>query len=82
LFYSTLNEKQRRLYTGLESIKIGYGGDKLIAQLFNINQETVSKGRQELVSGNFEKQGVRKPGSGRPKIKKNARHNTANRKTT
>ena len=82
LFYSTLNEKQRRLYTGLESIKIGYGGDKLIAQLFNINQETVSKGRQELVSGDFEKQGVRKPGSGRPEIKKNARHNTANRKTT
>ena len=82
LFYSTLNEKQRRLYAGLEAIKIGYGGDKLIAQLFNINQETVSKGRQELVSGNFEKQGVRKPGSGRPEIKKNARHNTENRKTT
>jgi len=82
LFYSTLNEKQRRLYAGLEAIKIGYGGDKLIAQLFNINQETVSKGRQELVSGNFEKQGVRKPGSGRPGIKKNARHNTSNRKTT
>ncbi len=78
LFYSTLNEKQRRLYAGLEAIKIGYGGDKLIAQLFNINQETVSKGRQELVSGDFEKQGVRKPGSGRPEIKKNARHNSEN----
>lgn len=78
LFYSTLNEKQRRLYAGLESVKIGYGGDKLISQLLNINPETVSKGRQELVTGDFERQGVRKPGSGRPEIKKNARNNTSN----
>jgi len=78
LFYSTLDEKQRRLYAGVESIKIGYGGDKLIAQLLNINHETVSKGRQELTTGNFEKQGVRKPGSGRPEIKKNAGDNTTN----
>lgn len=78
LFYSTLDEKQRRLYAGLESIKIGYGGDKLISQLLNINPETVSKGREELATGGFEKQRVRKPGSGRPRIKKNTRNNTPN----
>lgn len=78
LFYSTLDEKQRRLYAGLESVKIGYGGDKLIAQLLNIHHETVSKGREELVKENFEKQGVRKSGSGRQSIKKNAGNNPKN----
>ncbi len=78
LFYSVLDEKQRRLYAGLESIKIGFGGDKLIGQLLNINQETVSKGRQELATGDFEKRNVRKAGAGRPGIKKNAGDNSAN----
>lgn len=72
LFYSTLNEKQRRLYAGLESIKIGYGGDKLIGDLLRINTETVSKGRQELIQGDFYEEGIRKPGAGRPEVKKNA----------
>lgn len=72
LFYSTLDEKQRRLYAGLESVKIGHGGDKLIGQLLNINQETVSKGRRELTMGDFEKQNTRKSGSGRPSVKKNS----------
>lgn len=75
LFYSTLNEKQRRLYAGLESIKIGHGGDKLIGELLQINIETVSKGRQELVKEDFYKEGVRKPGGGRPGIKKNSGNN-------
>lgn len=33
LFYAFLDEKQRRLYAGLESLKIGFGGDKSIAEL-------------------------------------------------
>lgn len=72
LFYSILNEKQRRLYAGLESMKIGHGGDTLISKLLNIDPETVSKGRKELVSGNFEKDRVRKQGAGRHEIKKNS----------
>ena len=70
LFYSILNEKQRRLYAGLESIKIGHGGDKLISQLLKTDSETVSKGRKELISSDFEKDRVRKQGAGRPEIKK------------
>ncbi len=70
LFYSTLNEQQRRLYAGLESIKIGHGGDKLIGKLLQINAETVSKGRQELIKEDFYREGTRKPGAGRPEIKK------------
>jgi len=72
LFYSILNEKQRRLYAGLESLKIGHGGDTLISKFLNIDPETVSKGRKELISGDFEKDRVRKQGAGRPEIKKNS----------
>src|SRR5450631_736617 len=31
LFFSMLDEKQRRLYAGLESLKLGYAGDQRIA---------------------------------------------------
>ena len=72
LFYSILDEKQRRLYAGLESLKIGHGGDNLISQLLKTDPETVSKGRKELTSGYFEKERVRKQGAGRPEIKKNS----------
>src|SRR5438093_10285053 len=36
LFYSLLNEQQRRLYAGLESIKLGRGGDTLLADLLDL----------------------------------------------
>lgn len=75
LFYSILDEKQKRLYAGLESLKIGHGGDSLISQLLKIDPETVSKGRKELISTHFEKNRVRKQGAGRPEIKKNPRDN-------
>ncbi|MCD4747709.1 MAG: hypothetical protein K8R58_15545 [Bacteroidales bacterium] len=72
LFYSILDEKQRRLYAGLESLKIGHGGNKLISKLLKTDPETVSKGRKELISADFEKDRVRKQGAGRPEIKKNS----------
>ena len=50
LFYCTLNEKQRRLYAGLESLKLGNGGDKFISDLLNLNIKTVIRGRKELIS--------------------------------
>ncbi len=75
LFYSILDEKQRRLYAGLESLKIGHGGDNLISQLLKTDPETVSKGRKELISAHFDKNRVRKQGAGRPEIKKNSGNN-------
>src|SRR5439155_20776290 len=35
LFYSLLDEQQRRLYAGLESIKLGHGGDTLLADFLH-----------------------------------------------
>ena len=32
LFYSLLDEQQRRLYAGLESMKLGHGGDSVLAE--------------------------------------------------
>jgi len=65
LFYSILDERQRRLYAGLESFKFGYGGDLKIANLLGLNTHTVAKGRRELFSQDFEAKRVRKEGGGR-----------------
>jgi hypothetical protein len=65
LFYSLLDERQRRLYTGLEALKVGHGGDAQIAELLGIDPGTVARGRQELLSGEVTPGRVRRPGAGR-----------------
>lgn len=67
LFCSMLNEKQRRLYAGLESLKLGHGGDAHIASLLGMDPHTVAKGRKELMNADLTETGkVRSPGAGRP----------------
>jgi hypothetical protein len=46
LFCSMLNERQRRLYAGIESLKLGHGGDTYIASLLGMDPHTVARGRQ------------------------------------
>lgn len=70
LFYSLLNEKQRRLYAGIESLKLGYGGDKLVAELLGLHPDTVRRGRQELSEEHVETESVRTAGGGRKTSKK------------
>lgn len=70
LFFSLLDEKQRRLYAGLESLKWGHGGDRMIADFMGMDVGTIAKGRQELLEQNVETQGIRKPGGGRKSIEK------------
>lgn len=67
LFYCTLNEKQRRLYAGLEALKLGDGGDRFVSELLNLNIKTVAKGRKELLGENVELDTVRSSGGGRKK---------------
>ena len=71
LFVSLLDEKQRRLWAGLESMRIGHGGDTAIAQLLKITPQTVAKGRKELLDQDVEIERVRRAGGGRAAIKKN-----------
>jgi hypothetical protein len=72
LFLSTLDERQRRLYAGLESLKTGHGGDEYIAHLFGLDRHTVARGREELLAQAAPHAGVRRGGGGRPATKKNA----------
>lgn len=65
LFYSLLDERQRRLYAGLEAMKIGHGGDRQIAGLLDMDPGTVARGRHELLGGEFETHRVRRIGGGR-----------------
>ena len=74
-FYHSLNEKERRLYAGLEALRIGHGGRNYIASVLGCSRNTVSKGACEIsdlpkeqvekVIGKQVKQVIRKPGGGR-----------------
>jgi hypothetical protein len=70
LFSSLLDEKQRRLYAGLESIKYGHGGDQRLAQLLHLDPHTVARGRRELLAQEVDGGRVRKPGGGRKPAEK------------
>ena len=70
LFYSLLDEKQRRLYAGLESLKLGHGGDHKIAVFLGLDVHTVARGRRQLLGGEVQRKGVRKKGAGRPAVEK------------
>jgi len=49
VFFSLLDEKQRRLYAGLEALKWGYGGDRKVARLLGFDEKTLAKGRTDLL---------------------------------
>jgi len=70
LFYSLLDEQQRRLYAGLESLGWGHGGDQQMAQLLGLNVDTVARGRAELLRGQVLHARVRQVGGGRPRAEK------------
>ena len=70
LFASLLDERQRRLFAGLESLKCGWGGDRRIATLLGIDPSTVATGRRQLVERDVEVDRVRRAGGGRTPTEK------------
>lgn len=70
LFFSLLDEKQRRLYAGLEAHKMGHGGDRNIADFLGLDVHTVAKGRRELFGGDVQRGTVRRRGGGRKAVEK------------
>ena len=70
LFYSLLDEQQRRLYAGLESVQQGHGGDRQLAEALGLEEETVARGRRELLAGEVQCSRVRRAGGGRPPAEK------------
>lgn len=73
LFFSLLDEKQRRLYAGLEALKTGRGGDGRIAELLGIDDGTVARGRRELLAQDVEVERIRRVGAGRKPVEKKRR---------
>lgn len=69
-FLTVLNEKQRRLYLGLESMKLGRGGDVHMASIVGVNVKTIARGRKELLSRQINLDRIRRKGAGRPSLKK------------
>src|ERR1700736_881053 len=70
LFYSLLDEQQRRLYAGLESLKLGRGGDRSLADFLDLDPHTVARGRQQLLAQDVEVDRARKTGGGRKPVEK------------
>jgi hypothetical protein len=68
-FVSTLDERQRRLYVGLESKKLGRGGDRHMAIITGLNVNTIAKGRRELEQAE-PSDCIRAPGGGRLRVEK------------
>jgi hypothetical protein len=73
LFMSLLDEKQRRLFGGLESLRLGWGGDREVAEAIGLDPHTVAKGRKELLDHDVEMDRLRRPGGGRPSTEKKPR---------
>ena len=68
LFYNNLSEKDKRLFAGLESMRIGYYGVSAVSKKLNIHKHTVRAGQKELVSEKLTPcLKVRKNGGGRKK---------------
>ena len=65
-----LDERQRRLYAGLESLRHGRGGDGRVAAQLGMAPATVAKGRRQLLSGDYQTERVRQPGGGRKALEK------------
>jgi hypothetical protein len=70
LFYSLLDEQQRRLFAGLESMKLGHGGDTILADFLGLDSHTVARGRQQLLDQNVSTGRTRRSGGGRIRVEK------------
>jgi hypothetical protein len=77
LFFSLLDEQQRRLFAGLESLQRGRGGQQRTAQAFGMDVDTVARGERELIAGQVLRHRVRQEGAGRPSVEKKRRKSSS-----
>lgn len=73
LHFSQLNEKEKRFYASMEALRLGYGGQKYIVELFRISDYRVRAGITELnnpeLLDEIPKGKIRREGGGRKKKK-------------
>jgi hypothetical protein len=70
LFYGLLDEQQCRLFAGLESMRVGHGGDTLLADFLGLDAHTVARGRQQLLDRDVISGRTRRAGGGRTPTEK------------
>jgi hypothetical protein len=68
-FLSTLDERQQRLFVGMESRRVGYGGDQHLALVTGLSVKTIARGRRELEQAEPDDR-IRAPGGGRVRVEK------------
>jgi hypothetical protein len=49
-FYNQLDERNKRLYAGLEANIIGYYGVQSVSSVLNVHRHTVRRGQKELLN--------------------------------
>ena len=66
-FYSSLSEKDKRRYGGLEARKLPYGGISYLCRVLGCDHKTIGRGLAELdgLEGAIEGDRIRKAGGGR-----------------
>ena len=65
-FFETLTEKDKRQYAAIEALKIGYGGQRYMANVLGISTKTIQRGQAEIESGNRPPADrIRREGAGR-----------------
>jgi len=69
--FEVLDERQRRLYAGLESLRPDSGGDRIVADRLGMARATVTNGRKQRLSGKYERHQVRKPRGRRKRSDRN-----------
>lgn len=47
-FYRSLNERDRRRYAAVETMKLGHGGIQYVARVLGCDPKTITRGIQEL----------------------------------
>jgi len=67
VFMSRLDEAQRRWYAALEAQRVGQGGDRLLAPITGLDEQTIRRGREERGTELAQRpaEQVRQPGAGR-----------------
>jgi transposase len=65
---SLLDERGRRLWAAAESLSLGYGGAAVVSDATGISLPTIRSGCRQLVSGDYERDRIRRPGAGRPPL--------------
>lgn len=81
LFAALLDERQLRLFAGIEALQFGRGAEQWVADLLGIHRQTVAKGRSQLLNAEVGSGGIRKKGAGRPVLEKKRQRSSRKSRT-